>query len=96
MLITKKKFSNTTCESRQCILGPRATIEGSYRTSWLVGPPGANPGISLHHYLDRESHGKKNKMTKGGLHIKKGRKKEKKDKITHPSVVYIYIQLIPY
>lgn len=35
-------------------------------------------------------------MTKGGLHIKKERKKEKKDKITHPSVVYIYIQLIPY
>lgn len=34
-----------TCESRQCILGPWATIKGSYGPSWYVGPPGPNPSF---------------------------------------------------
>lgn len=35
-----------TCESRQCIFGPWATVEGSYGPSRLVGPPGTNPNLS--------------------------------------------------
>ena len=32
-----------TCQWRQCILRPRVTMKGSYRSSWLVGPPGPDP-----------------------------------------------------